>query len=105
MGNESERLASLEAQFAAVDTQLSEIKTALLRMDTKLDAWQSTYVPRAEINEMFRSRDEKITLLHQEIIDLNEEKKANKQLLPTWTHAAVALIALALSIYMTLGGK
>ncbi|UJF36619.1 hypothetical protein [Paenibacillus hexagrammi] len=99
MGNEAERLAALEAQINSFDSQLHEIKNALLRMDTKLDAWQSTYVPRAEISEMLRSRDEKIIALQQDIADIHDEKQANKQLLPNWVQVGIAIAAVAISLY------
>lgn len=99
MSNETERLAALEAQFTATSSQLNDIKGAMVRLEAKLDAWQATYVPRIEIQEMFRSRDEKIAALQGEINDIHAEKAASKQLFPGWAQVAVAVLALVITLW------
>ena len=64
----------------------------LISMNSKLDAWAQTYVPRNEINEMFRARDEQIK-------ELKEDKKNNRQSWPYWITAAIALAAFVYSIW------
>lgn len=60
-------------------------------MDGKLDAWNNLYVPRQEINEMFRSRD-------KEIQELKDSKKDSRAMWVGWAGVAVAAIAIVVSL-------
>lgn len=88
-----------EARLLVVEKQLEDIKSAMLRMETKLDAWQENYVPRAEINEMFRSRDESIRDIRDENTRLWDERRANKQTIPSWIQVAISLGAIGISLW------
>jgi predicted RNase H-like nuclease (RuvC/YqgF family) len=92
VGNEGERLAALEAE-------ISSLKSLLVRMDTKLDTWSAHYLPRTEAAEMFRSRDERIRDLSEELMRMREEKQQTKQLIPAWLQTAIALAAVVVSIF------
>lgn len=92
MGNEGERLAALEAE-------ISSLKSMLVRMDTKLDTWAMHFLPRTEASEMFRARDERIRDLSEEIVRIRDEKQQTKQLIPAWVQTAIAIVAVAVSIY------
>lgn len=78
-------------RLARVETEVISIKEFMIRFEGKLDAWNNTYVPRQEINEMFRSRD-------KEIDDLKNSKKDSRNLLVSWASVAVALVAVIISI-------
>lgn len=74
-------------RFARLEERLEGIERVSLRLEAKLDAWQETYVPRTEINEMFRARDEQIH-------ELKDDKKTHRANLPMWVSASAAVIAL-----------
>lgn len=95
MPNEQERLAALEAQ-------MSDIKQALIRIDTKLDTLATHYPNKDTVNEMFRARDEQIRDLRQEVDRLRDEKHTEQQTvksaLPNWISSIIAVIAVVVSI-------
>lgn len=82
MGNEQERLAALEA--------------ILQRVESKLDKMVDNYPTRNEIEEMLRSRDERIARLE-------EGERAKRQTYPNWVGTVIAGVALFYSWYH--GGK
>jgi predicted RNase H-like nuclease (RuvC/YqgF family) len=82
-GDYGERLAALEAQLESVIDAQADIKAYMIRLEAKLDAYQTNYVPRQELNEMFRSRDEKIARLEDEL-------KTRRQNWPTWIGIAAS---------------
>jgi Skp family chaperone for outer membrane proteins len=99
---QAERIAGLESEFKT-------IKELLFKMDAKLDAWNSNYVPRREIDEMFRSRDKEIAGLEEDITDglaalrnelhaYKQEQSSNKVLWPAWVSAIVSLVAVAVAV-------
>jgi uncharacterized small protein (DUF1192 family) len=92
VGNEAERLAALEAE-------ISSLKSLMVRMDTKLDTWSAHYLPRTEAAEMFRARDERIKDLTDEITRLRDEKQQTKHIIPAWIQTAIALAAVVVSIF------
>jgi chromosome segregation ATPase len=94
MGNEAERIASLEARLAGMET-------VLMRLEAKLDAYQSQFTPRQELYVMLEARDEKIKDLREEIDELKREKQAHKQAIPNWVSSLIAAGALAFSIFGT----
>jgi hypothetical protein len=71
-------------RLARMETELISVKEYLVRMDGKLDAFTNIYVPRQEINEMFRSRD-------KEIQELKDSKKDSKTLIAAWAGVIIAL--------------
>lgn len=84
-----ERLRALEVQIS----HLIEVNT---RLEAKLDAYQTNFVPRAELTEMFRLRDEKIARLE-------EEFKTKRQNWPIWVGI---IVSTAVGIYSAIhGGK
>jgi hypothetical protein len=85
-------------RLARVETELGGIKELVVRVDSKLDAWSNTYVPRQEINEMFRSRD-------KEIQELKESKKDTRAMWISWVSIAIALAGMVIMIIKSLGGN
>lgn len=81
----AERLAALEARLAGIEALIA-------RIDGKLDAFQANYVPRAEITEMFRSRDERIERIE-------EDDKAQKTSIVSWAGVVIAGLAFAYSVF------
>lgn len=82
-----ERMATLEAD-------LNQIKLLLTKLDSKFDNLSVAYVPRAEIDEKFKSRDEKINILQNEVTTMKVERQQNKALAPAWIGVIVAIAAL-----------
>lgn len=78
MGNEQERLAALEA--------------ILQRVESKLDKMVDNYPTRHEIEEMLRSRDERIGRLE-------ESERSKRQTYPNWVGTVIAAVALLYSWY------
>jgi tetrahydromethanopterin S-methyltransferase subunit B len=48
-----ERLAKLEEAY-------KNIEKFMIRLEAKIDAYQQSFVPRTELNEMFKGRDKQI---------------------------------------------
>lgn len=86
-----ERLARLEADVLS-------IKDYMIRLEGKLDAWTSMYVPRQEAYEMFRSRDSQIKDIKDEITELKENSKSNKAMMVGWFSFAAAAISSLVAI-------
>jgi hypothetical protein len=78
-------------RLARVEQDVLTIKEYMMRMDGKLDAWNNTFVPRQEINEMFRSRD-------KEIQELKDSKKSAAAMWVGWAGVAVAVIAIVVTL-------
>lgn len=77
------------AKQAKVEADLSNIKELLLDIKDELRGFNQTYVPRTELNEMFRSRDEQIK-------EIKENKNASKNLIVSWAAVIVGIIAIIL---------
>lgn len=57
------KLIDYAERLAALETGINALTQVCARLESKLDAWQATYVPRTEINEAFKARDERIKSL------------------------------------------
>lgn len=90
--NAYERMATMEAK-------LGQIESLLTKLDDKLDNMNTAFVPRMEIEEKFRHRDEKIVSLQSEIIQMKQDKQQNKALLPAWIGVIVAIAALLAPLF------
>jgi hypothetical protein len=77
----------VEKKMAKVETDLSNIKELLLDIRGELKGLNQTYVPRMEINEMFRSRDE-------DIKEIKSSQNSSKQLIVAWAAVIVAIVAI-----------
>lgn len=92
-----------EGRMSSVETKLENIENYLVRLDGKLDAWQQNYVPRSELGEMFRARDENIRKNYQAIEKLKDEiktdQRSTKAVWPTWITALIAAAALIVSLW------
>lgn len=82
---QSERLTKLE-------TELESMKVVLLRMETKMDAWQSNFVSKELLDEKLKSRDDRMTRIEL-------EKTSFKNNLPFWVAAVLAAISTIITIW------
>ena len=94
MDNELERLARLE-------TRLDSLESHILRMDAKLDIWNTQYPTRIEIEEKFKNRDDNLKAIWYEIDEIKENSKSNKAMFPMWTAIILSAIGLIINIIMT----
>jgi F0F1-type ATP synthase membrane subunit b/b' len=94
-------------RMAKVETDLTNIKELLLDIKGELKDFNQTYVPRMEINEMLRSRDEETKALKEEIKEkatkeevreLRSNQNSGKQLLVAWAAVIVAIVAIILPL-------
>lgn len=77
------------AKSAKMETDLSNIKELLLEIKGELKGLNQTYIPRSELNEMFRARDEQIK-------EIKSNHGSNKQLIVAWAAVCVAIVAIIL---------
>lgn len=91
MTTENERMATLE-------TELKQITSILNKLDGKFDDMNNAYVPRAEIDEKFKSRDEKIVALTVDVVSIKADRQSNKALAPAWVAVMVAIAALLIPL-------
>lgn len=82
---QSERLTKLE-------TELESMKVVLLRMETKMDAWQMNFVTKELLDEKLRSRDDRMTRIEA-------EKTSFKNNLPFWVTAVLAALSTIIAIW------
>jgi septation ring formation regulator EzrA len=75
-----------EVKMAKFETDLENIKELLLDIKSEL----RNGVPRSELQEMFRSRDEQIR-------EVKSRQDSNKHMVPTWISITIALAALIYS--------
>ena len=94
MDNELERLARLE-------TRLDSLESHILRMDAKLDIWNTQYPTRIEIEEKFKNRDDNLKAMWHEVNELKDMHKQNKATLPMWVAITLSAIGLIVNIIMT----
>jgi len=87
-----ERLAKLETQM---DTALHGISD----INNKLDMWNQNYVPRNEIREMFRARDEDIKELRDDLQQDHLDRRSFKTTWPNWVSAGIALVVLLVTLF------
>lgn len=85
-------------RMATMEEQIKQMVQAVNGLTQKLDTWQNNYVPRQELGEMFRSRDEKIGALTTELATLRNEKNSGKGLWPAWAGVGVSVMAIAVSM-------
>lgn len=52
-------------RLAALETGIKTLNTAITRLEAKIEAWNSAFVPRTEINEALKNRDERLKALEQ----------------------------------------
>lgn len=93
-GGNEEMMAGTESErMAKVETKLEQIEQLLTKLDTKFDLLNTAFVPRNEIDEMFRSRDARINELKAAI-------DSDKSQLPIWIGTIVSLGALVATIWI-----
>jgi hypothetical protein len=80
-----ERLAKLE-------TQLESMGQVMLRLEAKIDAWQTNFLTRTEADEMFRSRDKEIQSIKEELKETRNDKRNNFGIIPAYLSLGVSLI-------------
>lgn len=92
---------NVSAEVAAMKSDIKNMMGLLVDIKDELKGLNQTYVPRSEVNEMFRSRDEYNKELKSSITaDINNIKQnqnSSKQLIVAWAAVAVSIVALLLS--------
>lgn len=95
-----ERLARLET---GLETGMQNFNKSLSRIEAKLDMWPDHFVPRNEINEMFRARDKDMDDLEKTITDFIQNQQANQRSLkttwPTWVSAGITFMMFLITVY------
>lgn len=81
-------------RMATVEAKLNQIESLLTKLDDKFDNMNVAFVPRNEIDEKFRHRDEKIATLQIELQAAKQERQGNKALAPAWVGVIISLIAI-----------
>jgi uncharacterized protein YhaN len=81
-----------ERKMAKVETDLANIKELLLDIKDELKGLNQTYVPRTEIIEMFRSRDEQIK-------EIKNNQNSSKHLWASWAAVIVAAVAILVTLF------
>lgn len=79
-------------KIAKFEAQLENLVVLVTKLDAKIDAWQSSFVSKELLDEMLKSRDEKIERLEN-------EKASHKGTLPLWAAAVISGIALIVSLW------
>jgi hypothetical protein len=90
-----ERMATMEAK-------LGTIESLLTKLDDKFDNLNNAYVPRAEIDVLFRQRDDKLDILMAEVALMKQNKQNSKALIASWAAVLVAIIALVAPLVIPL---
>lgn len=99
-------------RLAVVETELKQLNKTVTNMNDKLDVWNQNYVPRNEINEAFRARDqdikeirdevkekagkEDIKSIHKKLDETRNDKRDWKKNFPAWVAIALSAVALLL---------
>ncbi len=104
-------------RLAVVEEQIKQLVTAVNGLSSDIKDWQHSskenFVPRQELNEMFRSRDQSIEELRQAVKsaanksdiveikealkELKEDKKSNLGLFAAWAGVGVSALAVAVA--------
>jgi septal ring factor EnvC (AmiA/AmiB activator) len=101
-------------RLAVVEEQIKQMVIAVTGLSSDLRNWQQNYVPRQEISEMFRSRDEDIKELREQIKgtanksdiddikstlnDMKNDKRSNKAVYAAWAGVAVSALAVIVAV-------
>lgn len=74
MGNELERLASIEAQMKALTESNGRLEKMLAdsvtRLERRFEGWQDTHIPRSEIEAISRAREIEIQVYAADVAEL-----------------------------------
>lgn len=109
-------------RLAVVEAQVKQMLHAVTDLSKDIKDWQrdwtqglqTNYVPRQELNEMFRSRDQDIQELRQALDktankadiedikttlkELKEDRKSNKSLWAAWAGVTVSALAVIVAV-------
>jgi DNA repair exonuclease SbcCD ATPase subunit len=101
-------------RLAVVEEQIKNLVTAITGLSNDLKNWRKDYVPRQEIQEMFRSRDQDIQEIRdalkgaanksdiaeikQTLAEMKNDKRSNKALYAAWAGVSVSLVMAAIAI-------
>ncbi|MFD2924159.1 hypothetical protein [Halobacillus naozhouensis] len=94
-----------QERLAVVETELRQLTKMVINMNDKLDVWNQNYVPRNEINEAFRARDQDIKEIRDEVKEKAGSKEVErivkdkdnwKRNLPAWAAFFLAVFTLLL---------
>ncbi|MDP4549861.1 hypothetical protein Q9251_03090 [Alkalihalobacillus macyae] len=94
----NERIAKLEEQSKGHTEHYDRLYEATLRMEGKLDALTMNFLPRAEAQEMFRSRDEDIKEIRDELREQRNDSRNSKATLPAWFAVGISIVVAVLTL-------
>ncbi|WP_157087640.1 hypothetical protein [Oceanobacillus damuensis] len=77
-------------RLAVVETKLEQISVTINSMNDKLDVWNQSYVPRAEIDLKFDARDKKIEQIDKKLEAEEHNKWSIRKLWPAWLGVALS---------------
>ncbi|WP_272466650.1 hypothetical protein [Terrihalobacillus insolitus] len=80
-------------RLAIVETELKQLNKMMTNINDKLDVWNQNYVPRNEIDEKFRSRDESLKEIKLELTVMEQNKWSLRRLWPAWMAVAIAVFS------------
>ena len=99
MGNEVED----KERLAVVEEQIRQLVKGVTRLNEQLDSWQQNYVPRQEIDERFRSRDEDIRELREGFEaykqQQNNDNRQTRSNVPVWVASIVSALMFLITLY------
>lgn len=104
-------------RLAVVEEQIKQLVTVVNELSSDIKEWQynskENYVPRPELNEMFRSRDRTIEELREAVKtaanksdiaeikealkELKEDKKSNLSIFAAWAGVGVSAVAVVVA--------
>jgi len=101
-------------RLAVVEEQTRQLLTSMKQLSEDLRSWQMNYLPREEANERLRAMRDDIQELReaikgaptskdiedikQTLVDMKNDRSANKSLWAAWAGVFVASIAVGVSI-------
>lgn len=86
--NENERIAKLETKL---EIELSAIKEVLLDLKNMFISREENYVSKSVFEAELKLRDRELENTNKRIDQIEADKQSNKQLLPNWIQAFLAV--------------
>lgn len=85
-------------RMATMEEQIKQLVSAVTGLSQDLRNWQTNYVPRQEIGEMFRARDKEIQDINDELDKLRNERNSNKGVIATWAGVIMSGAAVIVAV-------
>jgi hypothetical protein len=85
-------------RMATMETKLGSIESLLTKLDDKFDNLNNAYVPRSEIDVLFKQRDDRISAIVAEMVVIKQSGHSNRALIAAWAAVIVAILALTMPL-------